>query len=243
MSFGSEALAQASVYGSSANGTEQAALEEQVLEIIRTHPEVLLESIQTYQQQQFKQQLQARQAFLQEMKVNPQGVVDASPKIGAAAQEIVLLEFGDFQCPYCGEVQGALKQFMEQHQDEVTLVYKFLPLGFIHPEALSAAKAAWAANQQGKFWPYQDALFAQQDQLGESRYEEIAKTLNLNLTRFNQDRQSSAASAAIQQDLEMAKMLGARGTPFFVLNGEPLRGNVELSTLESVLARVNRKDG
>lgn len=213
-------------------------LEEEVLQIILNHPEVILESIQAYQQRQQQQQEQARQTFLQDIKTNPKALIGESPTNGAAESKIVLIEFSDFQCPYCAKADQTLKQFMAKHQNEVTLVYKHFPLTSIHPQALSAAKAAWAANQQGKFWQYHDALFTQQDKLGEELYLEIAQSLNLDLEQFNRDR--DVADTAIEQDMQLAKKLGLTGTPFFVMNGEIFSGAMQLSNMEKVLARVSQ---
>ncbi len=215
-------------------------LEDQVLQIIRDHPEVILESVQAYQKQQYEQQQQAQQAFLQEMKANPQGTIGESPATGALEQKIVLLEFSDFQCPYCAKANQSLKQFLANHQRQVTLVYKHLPLTSIHSEALPAAKAAWAAGQQEKFWQYHDALFTQQDRLGEALYVATAKALNLDLEQFNRDRSGEAASTAIQQDMAMAARLGIHATPSFVMNGEAFSGSA-LSEIENTLARVSQE--
>ncbi|MGK7874260.1 MAG: DsbA family protein [Xenococcaceae cyanobacterium] len=211
-------------------------LEQQVLKIIREHPEVIIESVQTYQQQQQQQLQQTRQAFFQELKTNPEAVIAFSPTTGAREAKVVLVEFSDFQCPFCAKAHNTIQQFMAKHGDEVTLVYKHYPLSAIHPQAMSAAKAAWAANQQGKFWQYQDALFAQQNQLGEDLYLDLAQTLNLDLEQFNRDRE--AADSAIEGDMQLAEKLGLTGTPFFVMNGEIFSGAVELAQIEEVLARV-----
>jgi protein-disulfide isomerase len=132
---------------------------------------------------------------------------------------------------------------MKTRQDQVTLVYKHFPLTQIHPEALPAAQASWAAQQQGKFWEYQNALFTQQSQLGEALYPAIAKQLNLNLEKFNRDRESPEAKAAIAQDIQLGESLGISGTPFFVMNGETFSGAVELSKIEEVLAAVKASPG
>jgi protein-disulfide isomerase len=211
---------------------------EQVLQIIRDHPEVILESVQTYQQQQQQQVQQIRQAFLQALQSNPKVVIRESPTTGATDLKVVLVEFSDFQCPYCAEAYKTIKQFMAKHQDEVTLVYKHFPLSPIHAEAMPAAKAAWAAGQQGKFWEYHDALFSQQDKLDEELYLATAKSLNLDLEKFEQDR--AIADSAIEQDIRLAEALGLSGTPFLVMNGEAFSGDVQLSDLENALARVSK---
>ncbi len=215
-----------------------AALKAQVLQIIRENPQVVVDSVQAYQQQQQQQVQQARQTFLQQMIVNPASVIGDSPATGAADRKVVLVEFSDFQCPFCSKAHKTVKQFMDKHKDKVTLTYKHLPLTQLHPEALPAAKAAWAAQQQGKFWEYHDALFNQPDKLGEPLYGTIAKNLKLDEARFNKDRQSAAAEAAIQKDVQMAESLGISGTPFFTLNGETLAGAIELPELEKALERV-----
>ena len=142
--------------------------EEEVLQIILKHPEAILESVHRYEQQQAEQRKQVQQVALNQFKANPKAAIGTSPVQGAATQAIVLMEFSDFQCPYCARAIEGVKQFMAKHQDQVTLVYKHYPLTRIHQEALAAARAAWAAGQQGKFWPYHDALFANQKQLGEA---------------------------------------------------------------------------
>lgn len=209
--------------------------ETEVLQVIRKHPEIVKEALEAYQQQQQQKQQQVRQLIKQEIKENPNSVIGESPVTGATEQKIVLIEFSDFQCPFCAKAHKTLKQFMAKHQDEVTLVYKHFPLTAIHPEAIPAAKAAWAASKQGKFWQYQDALFAKQDKLGERFYVDIAKNLKLDLSQFNQQRNSAEANAVIQKDRKLAEKLGVRGTPFFFINGETFSGAVPLSKMESVL--------
>lgn len=218
--------------------TGSSDFEQQVLQVIRNNPEVILESVQAYQQQQQNQLSQARASFLQQMRSQPRAIIGDSPTFGAANAEIVLVEFSDFQCPFCRRTHGTVKEFMDRHQDQVTLVFKHLPLSQIHAQALPAAKAAWAAQQQGKFWEYQNALFEGQDNLGEPLYEAIAISLGLDLEQFNRARNSDAARAAIEQDMQLARVLGISGTPFFVMNGETLSGAVDLSTLQETLAEV-----
>lgn len=208
-------------------------LEQQVLQIIREHPEVLIESVQAYQQQQQQKVKQAQQAFLQDFKKNPQTVIDKSPTTGSTQSKTVLIEFSDFQCPYCAEAHKTLKQLLVKYPDKVKLVYKNFPLTSIHAEALLAATAAWAAYQQGKFWEYHDALFTNQKQLGEALYLDIAKKLNLDLGKFKRDL--TLATPAINKDIQLAEKLGVPGTPFFVINSPTFSGVVQLEDIESIL--------
>ncbi|PZO45474.1 MAG: disulfide bond formation protein DsbA [Shackletoniella antarctica] len=209
--------------------------EAEVLQIIRKHPEVILESLQAYEEQQREKQEKSRQQILDNVKNNPISYIQGSPATGIVDRKVVLVEFSDFQCPFCAQAHNTLKQFLQGHQDEVTLVYKHFPLSEIHPEATSAAKASWAAGQQGKFWEYHDALFSQQDKLGEQLYLDIANHLNLSMEKFDQDRQGVEVDFAIQKDLELADKLGVQGTPFLFMNGKIFEGAVPLSVLEQSL--------
>lgn len=211
-------------------------LEQQVLQILRSHPEVILESVQAYEQQQRQKIKQAQQSFLSEIRNNPKAAIGNSPTTGSPEAKVLLVEFSDFQCPYCAKAYETVKQFIAKHQNEVVLVYKHFPLIAIHPEAMSAAKAAWAAGQQGKFWEYHDALFSNQDKLGEAYYLNIARNLKLDMQKFQIDR--AIADNAIWQDMQLAQSLGIGGTPFFVMNGQAFSGAIELSDFEKILADV-----
>lgn len=213
-----------------------AKLEQQVLQIIREHPEVIIESVQTYQQQQQQKLNQVRQGFLQDLKTNPQTIIGESPTTGSTNSKIVLVEFSDFECPYCAEAHKTLKQLLAKYPDKMKLVYKNLPLTSIHPQALPAATAAWAAHQQGKFWEYHDALFANQKQLSETLYLDIAKNLNLDLGKFKRDR--TFATPAIEKDIQLAEKLAVAGTPFFVISSPAISRVVQLQDIEKILTNT-----
>ncbi|WP_152589300.1 DsbA family protein [Nostoc sphaeroides] len=208
-------------------------LEQQVLQIIREHPEAIIESVQTYQQQQQQKVKQTQEAFLQDLKTNPQKVIGESPSTGSIKSKTVLIEFSDFQCPYCAEAHKKLKELLAKYPDKLRLVYKNLPLTSIHAEALPAATAAWAAYQQGKFWEYHDALFTNQKQLGKTLYLDIAKNLKLDLGKFKRDL--TLATPAITKDIQLAEKLAVSGTPFFVINSPTFSGVVQLADIESIL--------
>ncbi len=211
-------------------------LEQQVLQIIREHPEAIIESVQVFQQQQQQKLNQVRQGFLQDLKTNPQTVIGESPTTGSTNSKTLLLEFSDFECPYCAEAHKTLKQLLAKYPDKIKLVYKNLPLTSIHPQALPAAAAAWAAHQQGKFWEYHDALFTNQKKLGEALYLDIAKNLNLDLAKFQRDR--NLAAPAITKDVQLAEKLAVAGTPFFVISSPTISRVVQLSDIENILADV-----
>lgn len=226
-------------FSAQAANISDAELETKVLDIIRNNPEVLIESLQSFQAQRQQEIEEKRQAVLEEMKGNPTAFIRSSPTLGSSSKEIVLFEFSDFQCPFCAQAHATLKTFMNKHGDRVTLVFKHLPLSRSHPEAVPAAFSAWAAQQQGKFWEYHDALFENQNRLGEDLYQEIARDLGLDLDRFERDRTSVGVRRALQEDLQLAEALMIQGTPFLVMNGEVIPGAVELEEFEQVLEKVS----
>jgi len=209
-------------------------LEQQVLEIIRRNPVTIIESVQAYQEEQQQRVITRRQEFIKSFSQNPQDVIGNSPTIGSSKLKTVLLEFSDFQCPYCSEAHKTLKDLLKKYPNRFTLVYKHFPLFQVHSQALPAARAAWAAHQQGKFWQYHDTLFTKQNQLGESLYIETAKSLKLDLGKFNQDRQ--LADKAIQKDLDLVNNLNLSGTPSFIITSPNFTGPIQLSELETFLA-------
>lgn len=209
-------------------------LEAQILETIRKHPDVILEALNDYRKRQLQQQEARAQKTAQAMRQDPRAFIGDSPVLGDRTALSVLFIFSDFQCPYCARANPILRAFSQKHP-EVALVYKHLPLAAIHPEAIPAAAASWAAQQQGQFWPYHDKLLTNQDQLGDAWYRQAARELGLNPARFERDRNSEAAQAAIERDLAMAESLGLAGTPAFVLNGELFTGLVDVADLEKAL--------
>lgn len=230
----------------SAIAESEASLEAEVLQIIRTHPEIVWEALQTYQQQEQERQQQARQQVLSAIATRPDLAIATSPTRGAEEAPLLLLEFSDFQCPYCGAASQTIQEFVRDRGDDVRLVYKHYPLVGIHPQALNAAQAAWAAQQQGRFWEYHDALFTHQEKLGEDFYLALANDLYLDLEQFDRDRTSSAAKQAIARDVALAETLGIEGTPLFVLNtvsfyGAPPRPQLD-ALLDQQLAIVAEAD-
>lgn len=215
-----------------------AQFETKVLEIIRKNPQVILDSVQSYQRSQAQKEENLRDQVLSQIRQEPRLLIRNSPVTGSASQKIVMAEFSDFECPFCARATSVIKDFMAKNKNDVTLVFKHFPLSEIHAQAEPAALAAWAATQQGKFWEYHDALFEQQSRLGEDLYLELASKLNLDIERFNRDRKSDAAKEAIKKDLELGKSLGIRGTPSYVVNGVFFSGIPDPNDLEALVAQL-----
>ncbi len=215
-------------------------LDAKVLDVIRKNPGAVLEALQAHQREQQVAAQKAEEAALAARlaQLDLATVAAGSPTRGAADGKLLLIEFSDFQCPFCARTQATLDELMRKHGEEVTLVFKHLPIAQIHPEAVPAARAAWAAQQQGRFWEYHDRLFAAQDGLAADSYAKFATELKLDLARFERDRTGEASAAAVERDMALANQLGIQGTPFFLVNREPVSGAVPLAQFEAALAKA-----
>jgi protein-disulfide isomerase len=150
------------------------------------------------------------------------------PSRGKAKAKITVVEFSDFQCPFCSSAVPAVAEMEKKHGEDVRVVWKHLPLSF-HPNAMPAALAAEAAREQGKFWEMHDKLFANQASLSDAAYEQYARELGLDLARFNAARAAPATRKRVEDDVAAASAAGVTGTPTFVVNGEPVVGTSGLT--------------
>jgi protein-disulfide isomerase len=165
------------------------------------------------------------------------------PARGPATAKVTIVEFSDFQCPFCARVNPTLEQIRTTYRDDVRIVFRHNPLPF-HADAALAAEAAVAAEWQGKFWEMHDALFAHQADLGRGGLEARAMELGLDLTKFRQALDTHAARPRVDADLALAQKLGVRGTPTFFLNGRTVMGAQPFAEFKKViddeLARADR---
>jgi protein-disulfide isomerase len=152
-------------------------------------------------------------------KVTVEGSAYKGPKDAA----VTLVEFSDFQCPFCGRVGPTLKRINEEYPDSVKIVFKHLPLSF-HQQAQGAAEASEAAHIQGKFWEMHDRIFSDQRSLSPDKYVEWAGELGLDVEKFKTDMKSPAVLARINSDKKHASELGVTGTPGFFVNGRFISG-------------------
>jgi len=220
---------------------DDALLEAKVLDLMRKHPQAMIDAINDHQRAQVQAEQETSTAAQRERiaGLDLAALAADSPMRGDSAARVLLVEFSDFQCPFCERAQATLKAFIDAHGAEVKVVFKHLPLTALHPQAVSAARAAWAAHQQGRFWEYHDRLFARQNDLGDAAYTALARELGLDLVRFDRDRKSDAAAQAVARDLELAKTLGLTGTPFFLVNREPVAGAQPLAAFEAAYAKAS----
>ncbi|HET6279863.1 MAG TPA: thioredoxin domain-containing protein, partial [Polyangia bacterium] len=157
----------------------------------------------------------------------PEAKVDVklgnAPVKGAASAQVTVLEFSDFQCPFCSRVGPTLKQIEDEYKGKVKIAFRNLPLPF-HDKAQLAAEASLAAHEQGKFWPYHDKLFGNQQALDRPSLEKYAEELGLNMTKFKAALDSGKYKKQVEQDSKDAAAVGATGTPTFFVNGTRLVG-------------------
>ncbi len=153
--------------------------------------------------------------------------IDGSPSRGPEGGPVVLVEFADFECPFCQKMAPELDALWEKHKDKVLFVYKFMPLS-MHPHSEIAARAAIAAQMQGKFWAMHHQLFANGQRLEQSDLDSYAKSIGLDVARFRADMQSAATTARLEADRKLADQLGVKGTPTIYIDGRPYDLKVDI---------------
>jgi hypothetical protein len=144
--------------------------------------------------------------------------LDGSPAKGPASAPVTLVEFADFECPFCAMEAPVLEKSWQGHKDSVRFVYKYFVIS-AHPHGESAARAAIAAGNQGKFWEMHDTLFANRDHLEGADIDSYAKGLGLDVAKLHVDMQSAATTDRIERDKKLGESLGVEGTPTIFLNG------------------------
>jgi len=145
---------------------------------------------------------------------------------GGKSAAITIVEFGDYQCPHCGNAHPILKEIEETFGDQVNFVFRNFPLKEIHELALPAAVAAEAAGLQGKYWEMHDALFDNQYRLSEDLFDELAETIGLDVEKFRSDSAADTVKEKIDDDFESGVRSGVNGTPSFYVNGTKFDGGV-----------------
>jgi protein-disulfide isomerase len=143
---------------------------------------------------------------------------------GNPKARVVIVEFSDFQCPYCGQVEATLKSVLAKHEGTVALAFRDMPISQIHPFAQGAAEAARCAGEQGKFWEYHDLLFADQGALDRSGLIAKAAKLQLDPQQFETCISSEKYKSQVQQDNQEGMRAGVSGTPGFFINGVFISG-------------------
>lgn len=161
--------------------------------------------------------------------------VDDDPSLGSdVSAKITLIEFSDYQCPFCGRARGTVNQILETYKEDVHYVFRDFPLGF-HKEAFAAHVAAQCANDQGKYWEYNKLLFANQRGLQVEKLKGYAKDLNLKTDEFNQCLDTNKYESEVQKDMQAGIQAGVSGTPAFFINGIPISGAQPFENFKTII--------
>jgi protein-disulfide isomerase len=186
----------------------------------------------------------AAQATLEPLR---EEVPPIGPARGTANAPVTIIEFADFQCPYCARMAPVLRQLLAKYPHQVRVVYREFPLSEIHPNAWHAAVAGVCADQQGKFWELHDALFADQRALGDEAVMKTAERVGIKLQPFASCLLSAKAADSVRGDLNAGDEVGVGGTPGLFVNGRFYDGYMPLETISGVvedeLHRRGRRSG
>jgi len=159
----------------------------------------------------------------------------SAPRRGSAAAPVTIVEFSDYQCPYCKQAEKTLSDLAAKYGDRVSIVYKDFPLSNIHPLAQAAAEAAQCAGEQRKYWEFHDTLFAVSPALGPDDLIEAAKRNQLDLEAFRSCIAAHKYKSAIESSSLEGQQLGVNSTPSFFINGTPLTGAQPMAAFEKLI--------
>jgi protein-disulfide isomerase len=166
---------------------------------------------------------------------------DGRPQAGKDDALVTIVEFSDFQCPFCSRVNPTLKKIKETYPNDVRVVFRQQPLP-MHKQAPDAAKAALAAHKQGKFWQMHDALFAANKQLAQpGKFAELAGQVGLDVAKFEADMKSPEIAKMVAEDQKIARQFGANGTPAFFVNGRFVSGAQPFEKFEALIKEEKAK--
>ncbi|UPT75484.1 MAG: thioredoxin domain-containing protein [Elusimicrobiota bacterium] len=203
--------------------------------------EIVVESQQEYQKNKGQEAAKRERQELEKAFKNPLKPViggDARTR-GNADAPITIVEYSDFQCPYCVQGYKNLEQLRKTYGAKLRVVFKNFPLDF-HPMALPAAQwfEALALQSPEKAWTFHDTLFENQSKLGEDYFKLLAKDLGLDVEKAAKDAKSDAVKNKIEADIKEGKGFGVEGTPAYLINGVPLRGAYPVKAFEEIISKL-----
>ncbi|HEX5035765.1 MAG TPA: thioredoxin domain-containing protein [bacterium] len=193
-------------------------------------------------EQQFQGMMKSRNPEAQPLEERIKNAIKVdiganSPTLGPADAPVTVVCFSDFQCPFCKRAAPTFRQLVDEYKGKVRIAFRQHPLP-MHKNAMGAAKASLAANEQGKFWEYHDLLFENQQNLSEENLIKLAQKAGLNVPKFTKDMKSTKFDQQIQEDTNFSMKVGASGTPAFFINGVALKGAKPLASFKEVIDRL-----
>ena len=163
-----------------------------------------------------------------------------APQVGGKEPKITLIEFSEFQCPYCARAKGTLDELKKLYKDDLLITFRHFPLPF-HNNAMPAAIAAAAAGEQGKFWQMHDKLFANQQALSPADLDKYAQEIGLDMAKFKAAVDNPKTKAAVEADAKMGANFGVGGTPAFFINGHSFSGAYPLDSFKNAIDEEIKK--
>jgi protein-disulfide isomerase len=159
---------------------------------------------------------------------------------GNAKAKVTLIEYSDFQCPYCLRHEDTLKQILANYKNDVRLIYRNYPLNSLHPEAQKAAEAAECASAQGKFWEMHDKIFEANaaGTMSVQKWKDAAKEIGIDTNKFNKCLDGGEMTAKVNQDESEGTTAGVSGTPATFVNGQMVEGAVPYASMEQIIKQA-----
>lgn len=234
--FGAAMIVGLYMSGGRAGGVSEAAVYEVVEKYVQENPGKIFDTINAHLQRQQAEQESARVQASFDSPVDDK-LFDWTPVKGPESAEILVIEYSEFQCPFCKRVAPTLEQLYNKYEGNIRWAYRNNVLPF-HEQAEPAAKAALAANIQGKFWEYHNGLYENQQSLGEDLYVKLATDLGLDVKKFNEDRNSEKVAKWLEADMEQARKVGAQGTPYVLINGVAVSGAQPFENFDAIVKRL-----
>ena len=219
------------------NGNPAAALNDAVIaDFLKRHPEAVVDALKAAEAQQQDAELaQARTAIAEHGSELTQ--VSTDPVAGNPRGDVTVVEFFDFQCPYCKSMASTLQQAVRKDPN-LRVVYKDIPI--LGPASLTAARAALAARAQGKYVPFHEKLMASKGQLTTESILQTADEVGLDVGRLKRDMADASIDAEIHRNLDLARTLKIRGTPAVIVGDKLAPGAIELDDLQRMIAQARK---
>jgi protein-disulfide isomerase len=204
--------------------------------------EHVVEAQQEYQKSKVKEEAQREEREREKAFKNPlKAEIGADARVrGPKDAPITVVEYSDFQCPYCVKGYKTIEQLRKLHGDKLRVVFKNFPLTNIHPLAMPAAQwfEALALQSPEKAWAFHDTLFENQSKLGEEYYKALTKDLGLYVAQAAKDAKSEVVRKKIEADMKEGKSFGIEGTTAYLINGVPLRGAYPIEAFEQIITKL-----
>lgn len=219
------------------NRSQQDEVRELIRSYILANPEVIVEALNLLEERQ-KTEAAAGQAAALRQRQSELRDDPGSPSVGPATADVVVVEFFDYRCPYCKQVVGPIAELL-RGDPRVRVVYKELPI--LAPDSAVAARAALAANLQGAYRPFHAALMARRGAYDDATIAAVATEVGLDQARLKADMNRPEIAAQIERNHALARDLGIRGTPAFVIGDTLVPGAIDLATLRSLVAKARQR--